>query len=1853
MAAVTYGPQVVACHAKCGYLAVPLVFGDFPAVVGSPYFLGVVPAVQATPKAAPKATATRGTKPRSSQGRVFSVNTISCIAVPKKRERRQGRRGSKPHAVVSNSGKTVLVGDIRVRLDGGEPILPRDRSVPTVATSNKFAPLQGMRQEDRDSPKGARQGQASSSTPQPPRKMRQMGIYRKPNFVPAQAETAEGGDASQAGASAPRVSVFERLSASVFTRLGAAIRPSTQKPKKRRVQQTSEEGGGMKIFTCYASGREAPGPSGIPAGALRINEPGQDDETVLRYTRNAARRLLQGQQGRQVQLDLEGGEQDEVASLHLGDQQLPADGDQAEVFLMPPTRAAFQAMTDDAKYDFIQRWQAEMANLLTERGQQAGANAPRRQVPTANQNARTRYQQGDLPDVNPRIAAVNDYTVDPVQQPRRGINSQASAAEDIVAQRRMIEKIVDDRFAQRGEGTATVDLYSVPYPVHHQFKKLPPDFPKAPKLQKFDGQGSPNEHLAYYITAMGELAFDESYLLRYFATSLTGTAFQWYSRLRPNSIVDWADLQKKFIDRFQTAERKVSLAELCSLRQRKGETALDFIKRWRDFSMRCDNPPTQEDAITICRRGLAAQISEKLLGTNIKGFDQLNAVVAEIEMFFADNPMQAPPKIKPGKERAVGKEANAVDFAPQSKGKKIMASGAPSKKVEEKPPPTSLPQRMSTPYSFKRDHTKMLFKLAQEGEKLPLPEELSIFYKEDEITIKKIEEMLKDFSCNMVSIPPPASLQSPAVTPPVATYRRRNRGKGKGRGRGKKSSPSPSEKISSPDLGKTIAFRGEKPQPAPEIEVRANSFIFDPSDEEEEEQQDIASRLSDRRATQPIPFVLSDEEEYGGWAIPNRPFNRKISESAARPAPSGSGKEETVAPEEDCLGSLFEEKPDEQPVARRVNQFGQPIKALEDTVPPLDQLRARADRKIIQHMKRFPTNITIWDAIAWSKDLRTALVKILQEPELYLGEPLGGPATASKGKEKQNADANHASQGQEEEELFTVNKDLLEAHRLSRLAESTTPGPSCPERREINYEANAIGEIINRSISLPPAYMQLLSHREEQWVERLKTFIVTHYRNDSLEKGETPKPIIFYKGDPLPHGPLEDDFGWSHTTQTAPEPVQKMDDMPEHIKKLCQGKRLHKCKIPRDGSTSTSCGTRSNSEGNPPIVQKTLGGWAMVRRRNARPTIRSTPSGSRPHLIIAPPMGDLLPSLQNHSRGRPPSFYQMGRRVKKRLKAKGSLLLIQMPQRNAESIALCLFNDLSEEPSLEIALDPYVNRTGDIWHASLENVKGYVSYGYRCCLQKMPSFDWSGDARLCLPTEKLVVYRLNVGLFTQDVSSQLPADIAGTFSGLVKKVHHLNMLGVNAVLLEPIFQFDERKGPYFPYNFFSPMNMYGPHHEGASAINSMKEMVKALHANGIEVLLEVVFTHTSEGGEAACPAVSFQGIDNLSYYLVDGDIGPGADNALNCNSPTVQKMIIDSLRYWVVEFHIDGFCFVNASYFVQCASRHHSSRPPLVEAIAFDPVLSNTKIIADCWSPLEMSYHEIDFPHWKRWAEMNSRFCKDARNFLRGEGLLSDLATRLCGSGDIFSDSRCPTFSFNFIAKNFGLPLVDLVSFSRNNLSSELSWNCGEEGPTSDTTVLETRLKQIRNFLFLLFVSLGVPVLNMGDECGQSTGGSTLHSDRHPLDWNYLGTNFGLQITQFIAFMSSLRTRRSDLFQRRVYHKVENIEWCADDQSEPKWDDPTCKFLALTLKAEKKSDSESSNKGDIYIVFNASDVQSATVLPQVSEGHAWFRLVDTALVFPEFFFSGDDPDSCHFSGSEAYKVKPHSCVLFEARTSSC
>lgn len=627
--------------------------------------------------------------------------------------------------------------------------------------------------------------------------------------------------------------------------------------------------------------------------------------------------------------------------------------------------------------------------------------------------------------------------------------------------------------------------------------------------------------------------------------------------------------------------------------------------------------------------------------------------------------------------------------------------------------------------------------------------------------------------------------------------------------------------------------------------------------------------------------------------------------------------------------------------------------------------------------------------------------------------------------------------------------------------------------------------------------------------------------------------------------------------------------------------------------------------------------------------------------------------------------------------------------KNAECVVLCLYTSISNESSLEIALDPFVNRTGDVWHVKMANCQNYVAYGYRCkgdilwengcrfhmryvlldpyakilgnlfpsqeqqrlasltkclgLLQKIPAFDWGNDVHPHIPMEKLVVYKLNVGLFTEDTSSQLSANLMGTFAGLEKKIHHFKNLGVNAILLDPIFSFDVTKGPYFPYNFFSPMNNYGPEKDGVSSITSMKNMVKSLHAEGIELLLEVVFSHTAEGGDAACQMITFRGIDNSVYYNVEGDIGRGANNSLNCNNPIVQGMILESLRYWVSEFRIDGFFFVNASaLLVQGSSDHSFSRPPLIEAIAFDPLLSKTKIVADFWSPVDMSYKKMNFPHWKRFAEMNFQFCFNVRNFLRGGGLLCDIATRLCGSGDIFSNGRGPSFAFNFISKN--LSLTDLVSY---NDGSEQSWNCGEEGPTTNRGIIKLRQRQIRNFLFILFISLGVPVMNMGDESGLSTS----CDDQRAFDWTRLNSSFGIENVLFIAFLSSLRSRRSDLLQVRNFLKVENIEWQGSDESFLDWNNPfTCKFLGMLLKANRADISSScSDKGNMFAVFNASGFPLNATLPQLPWGSFWVRLVDTALPFPCFFANYDDPDAFSCGGLNSYQLRPHSCALFEAK----
>ncbi|MQM11988.1 hypothetical protein Taro_044902 [Colocasia esculenta] len=375
-----------------------------------------------------------------------------------------------------------------------------------------------------------------------------------------------------------------------------------------------------------------------------------------------------------------------------------------------PIRENFQAMSDDDKYQAMQQCQSQMAVILNEMRQLVTISLRHSVEPVSAQN---QHPDGTAPVNHPTASTTGllpQTTGQDIIDPSNIMLPQTEAIQGVAIQRHEILKIIQDMFAQQSE-------------VHRQFKKLPETCPKVPKLPMFNGHGSPQEHLAHYIIALGELATEESYLLRYFATSLTGVAFQWYSKLKSNSVADWADMQKKFLDRFQTVERKVSLAELCSLKQKTGELAIDFIKRWREFSMKCNNPPAQEDAISICRRGLISTVNEKLLGRNIKSFDQLNSAVAEIEMFLAEQMAHTSYKGKLPKERKQpAKEVNVVDFSPDNEAKGAIISPIPKKKSEAKAPAPSLAERMKTPYSFKKEHTRKLFDLCLDNQLISLPE---------------------------------------------------------------------------------------------------------------------------------------------------------------------------------------------------------------------------------------------------------------------------------------------------------------------------------------------------------------------------------------------------------------------------------------------------------------------------------------------------------------------------------------------------------------------------------------------------------------------------------------------------------------------------------------------------------------------------------------------------------------------------------------------------------------------------------------------------------------------------------------------------------------------------------------------------------------------------------------------------------------------------------------------------------------------------------------------------------------------------------------------------------------------------
>jgi glycogen operon protein len=384
-------------------------------------------------------------------------------------------------------------------------------------------------------------------------------------------------------------------------------------------------------------------------------------------------------------------------------------------------------------------------------------------------------------------------------------------------------------------------------------------------------------------------------------------------------------------------------------------------------------------------------------------------------------------------------------------------------------------------------------------------------------------------------------------------------------------------------------------------------------------------------------------------------------------------------------------------------------------------------------------------------------------------------------------------------------------------------------------------------------------------------------------------------------------------------------------------------------------------------------------------------------------------------------------------------------------------------------------------------------------------YDWEGDLPLKRRFTETVIYELHVRGFTRHPSSGVPSTKSGTYAGLIDKIPYLKDLGVTAVEILPIFQFDPQDAPqgrvnywgYQPVSFFAPHHAYSSRKEPLGVIDEFRDMVKALHRAGIEVILDVVFNHTTEGGHNG-PTLCYRGLANDFYYILEKDKSRYADytgcgNTLNANQPIVRRLIQDSLRYWVTQMHIDGFRFDLASILSRDEAGHPLPNPPVLWDIESDPLLAGTKLIAEAWDAAGL--YQVGSFVGDTWQEWNGRFRDDVRRFLKGDnGSVSRVATRLLGSPDIYAHKeREAEQSVNFVTCHDGFTLNDLISYdhkhneangenNRDGSEDNLSWNCGAEGPTDDAAIEALRNRQVKNFFALELLAAGTPMLLMGDE---------------------------------------------------------------------------------------------------------------------------------------------------------------------------
>jgi glycogen operon protein len=644
----------------------------------------------------------------------------------------------------------------------------------------------------------------------------------------------------------------------------------------------------------------------------------------------------------------------------------------------------------------------------------------------------------------------------------------------------------------------------------------------------------------------------------------------------------------------------------------------------------------------------------------------------------------------------------------------------------------------------------------------------------------------------------------------------------------------------------------------------------------------------------------------------------------------------------------------------------------------------------------------------------------------------------------------------------------------------------------------------------------------------------------------------------------------------------------------------------------------------------------------------------------------------------------------------------------------------SDTPLTEVELHPRQNRTGDHWHVLVNGLPPTFRYGWkvdgprggghrfdatavlldpaatalsggnvwgdslepekkrssrRSVFFRRP-FQWQEDVPPRTPLEDSIVYELHVRGFTCHGSSSVAKP--GTFAGLVEKIPYLKWLGVTAVELLPIHEFDENDCPFtnpltgeklrnfWGYNsicFAAPKAAYAASGAEQGQLTEFREMVRAFHNAGIEVILDVVFNHTGEGDDRG-RTYSFRGLDNELYYM----LGPGGTylnfsgcgNTVNCNHPVVRHMIMTCLRYWVADMHIDGLRFDLASVFGRDFAGRVLVDPPIVEEIAEDSVLAETKLIAEPWDAAGL-YQVGRFPYGRRWSEWNGRYRDDVRKFWRGDiGLAGEVATRLCGSSDLYETSgRSPQHSINFVTCHDGFTLWDMVSYNhkhnlangednRDGMNDNNSWNCGVEGPTTNPEVLGLRSRQARNLMVTLLLSQGVPMLLAGDEFLRTQHGNNnawcQDNDIGWVDWSLAVKNG--DFLRFTREMIWLRKRHTALRRRSFFrgrgphgHQPPDVIWHGVEPGQPDFG-PNSRTLAFALDG---SQTGREPDRDFYVAFNGWREPIGFRVPLSPSGKAWRRIVDTALASP-LDIVGEDVGPLVAAHTQ-YPVAPHSAII--------